>query len=109
MKLSAISMRTRMVSISGRRLQLLSAHSSRNSGLRFFFITIALRKGAMRSTVSRPVRPLAYKFSSEPGSSRRVKGSTKVNTMAIVAEERMEYTSVLTPICTSSGFHRLFC
>ena len=79
-----------MVKMSGRRLRLLSAHSALNSSLLFFFMTIALRNGAISNTVRMPVMALAYQWSSHPGRSRRVKGNTKVNISVIVAEERME-------------------
>ena len=90
MKPTAISARTRMVTISGRRLRLLSAHSAFHSSLRFFFITIALRNGDMKSTVSTPVMALAYQWRSSPGRILWMKGNTKVNIRAMVAEVRME-------------------
>ena len=79
-----------MVTINGRRLRLLSAHKAFHSSLRFFFITIALRNGDMKSTVRIPVMALAYQWSSHPGRILRMKGSTKVNITAIVADVRME-------------------
>ena len=82
--------RTRMVKMSGRRLRLLSRHNALNSSLLFFFITIALRNGAISSTVRMPVMALAYQCSSHPGSSLRVNGSTNVNITAMDAEVRIE-------------------
>ena len=87
---------------------MLSAHSFFHSSLRFFFITIARRKGEMMSTVSTPVMALAYQCRSHPGSIWRMMGSTKVNITAMVADDRMLYTSVLIPICISNCFQE-FC
>ena len=107
MKPTAIMPRTKMVNSKGRRFLLLSIHSALNSTLRFFFITMARRKGAISMTVSTPVMALAYQCSSHPGNNCRIKGSTKVNMMAILAELRMEYTTVLMVICVSIFFHLL--
>ena len=90
MKPTAMMIRTRMVNSRGRRLMLLSAHRARNSSLRFFFITMARRKGDMKSTVTRPVMALAYQCRSQPGSTLRMKGRKKVNMTAMTAEVRME-------------------
>ena len=81
---------TTMVKSSGMRLMLLSTHRRFHSGLWFFFITMARRKGEISTTVSRPVRALAYQCNCQPGSRLRISGSTKVNIMAMVAAERME-------------------
>ena len=89
MKPTAITTRTRMVNSKGSRLRLLSSHRARNSGLRFFFMTIARRKGDMTSTVSRPVMALAYQSSCSPGNNWRMKGSTKLNITTMEADERM--------------------
>ena len=90
MNATAMSTLTRMVKMSGRRLRLLSAQSALNSSLLFFFITIALRNGEISTTVRMPVMALAYQWSSQPGSSLRMNGSTKVNIRAMDAEERIE-------------------
>ena len=44
----------------------------------------------MQSTVIKPVMALAYQWSSQPGNSRRVNGSKKVNIRKMTAELRME-------------------
>ena len=88
-KPTAIMTRTRMVNSNGSRLRLLSAHSARHSSERFFFMTMARRKGAISMTVNMPVTALAYQCSSQPGSSSRMKGSTKVNISVMVAVVRM--------------------
>ena len=79
----------RIVDSKGRWLRLLSAHSFFHSSERFFFITMARRKGEMNATVSTPVMALAYQWSVHPGSSLLMKGSTKVNITAMVADDRM--------------------
>ena len=81
--------RTRTVNNSGMRLRLLSSHKARHSSERFFFMIMARRNGDMKRMVSTPVMALAYQCSSQPGSRRRMKGSTKVNITAMVAEVRM--------------------
>ena len=81
--------RTKMVNNRGKRLRLLSCHRVLNSSLRFFFMTMARRKGEIHNTVMMPVMALAYQCSSQPGSSLRVNGSRKVNMTAMTAEERM--------------------
>ena len=86
----AMTKRTRMVKSSGRRLRLLSTHSCLNSLLWFFFITIALRKGAMMMTVRMPVMALAYQWSSHPGNNLRINGRTMENITAIEAAESIE-------------------
>ena len=90
MKFTAMVARTRMVNSRGTRLRLLSAQRAFHSSERFFFITIARRKGEMQSTVITPVMALAYQWSSQPGNSWRVKGSRKVNITKMTAELRME-------------------
>ena len=90
MKASAIIKRTNTVKSSGTRLMLLSTQRRFHSALWFFFITMARRKGEISTTVSRPVRALAYQCNCQPGSRLRISGSTKVNIMAMVAAERME-------------------
>ena len=90
MKPTAIATRMRMVNSNGRWLTLLSAHNAFHSSLRFFFITMARRKGAMNRIVRTQVMALAYQWSSHPGSILRTTGSTKVNITVIMAAERME-------------------
>ena len=90
MKLTAMTTLTRMVNSRGRWLMLLSAHSAFHSSLRFFFITIARRNGAMKRMVSTPVMALAYQWSSHVGSIFLKTGSTKVNITVITAVERIE-------------------
>ena len=80
---------TRMVKSSGMRFTLLSFHSALNSSLWFFFITMALRKGAMSRMVSTPVMALAYHWYFSPGKTLCMMGSTNVNIKATEAEERM--------------------
>ena len=87
---------------------MLSAQSFFHSSERFFFITMARRNGDMNSTVSTPVAALAYQWSVHPGSSFCIKGSTKVNITAMVADARMLYTMVFKAICVSRRFHA-FC
>ena len=77
-----------MVTMSGRRLRRLSLHSALNSSLWFFFITMALRKGDMSSTVARPQIPFAHQCM--PGITLRMNGRKNVNISAIVAADSME-------------------
>ncbi len=81
---------TKMVKMRGMWLMLLSTHSRLYSVLRFFFITMALRKGAMSRMVSAPVRVLASQRRSHWSKMLRIRGRAKVNIRAITAAERME-------------------
>ena len=94
------------VNTSGNLLTMLSVHSVRNSSLWFFFIMIALRKGAIRKTVASPQTAFPVQWHS----SCRHTGSTKVNIRNMQATDRMLYSSTFHSIAVSSGFHsdRLF-
>ena len=76
MKAEAIITLTNMVTRSGIRLEW------------FFFITMALRNGAIMDTVTSPQMPLAHQCM--PGMMLRMKGRKKVNITAMAATERME-------------------
>ena len=84
--MAAMTPLTRTVKSSGRWLRLLSAHRAFHSSLRFFFITMARRKGESSNTVSTPVRALAYQPS---GRMRVMNGWNSTNISVMMAVERM--------------------
>ena len=88
MKAEAIITLTNMVTRSGKRLERLSFHNARNSSEWFFFITMALRNGAIMDTVTSPQMPLAHQCM--PGMMLRTKGRKNMNITAMEAEERIE-------------------
>ena len=107
MKAMAMTARTIMVNISGKRFILLSCHSAMNSLLWFFFIIMARRKGDMTNTVRRPHMPFAHQCM--PGIIFLMNGRKNVNMSTMHAVESMEYTRVLSAICVMSFFQLLSC
>ena len=84
---AAMTPLTSTVKSSGRRLRLLSFHSAVHSSLRFFFITIARRKGERNSKVTTPV--ISFATIGCDASTRLMKGWKNVNTRKMTAAERM--------------------
>ena len=65
-----------------------SCHRATNSLLWFFFIIIALRKGDMTNTVSKPQMPFAHQCM--PGMTFLMNGRKNVNISTMHAVDRME-------------------
>ena len=93
---------TIIVKMSGRWLIRLSAHRALNSSLWFFFIIMARRNGAMKSTVSEPQMKFAVQC--HPTSTWRMKGRKRVSISATTVTDKMVYMTVFTIIWRSRCF-----